>query len=240
MDEERKYCVYKHISPSEKIYIGVTKQSLKKRWGKNGEGYKTQTYFYRAIKKYGWENFRHEILYTDLTKDEACEMEIKLIALYESDNKEKGYNCYPGGEIGPAGRSLSKETREKMSKARKGKKFSDEHKQKIADSRKGVYVSTNAPWYGKKHTEDYKRKMSKPIICIETGIFYYGTRDAEKQTGIAHTGISQACKINGKQKTAGGYHWCYVYDQIQKDGSVIQGAISLGYITEEDIQRLKE
>ena len=57
-----------HISPSNKKYIGITKQKVNKRW-KNGNGYKTQQYFYRAIEKYGWDNFQHIIIAKGLTKD---------------------------------------------------------------------------------------------------------------------------------------------------------------------------
>ena len=50
--EERNYTVYKHTSPSGKIYIGMTCQKPKDRWGKDGNGYKGQP-FYNAIQKYG-------------------------------------------------------------------------------------------------------------------------------------------------------------------------------------------
>ena len=49
--EERNYIVYKHTSPSNKVYIGITKQTLKARW-KNGKGYKNNEHFTYAIKKY--------------------------------------------------------------------------------------------------------------------------------------------------------------------------------------------
>lgn len=212
MEEERKYCVYKHTSPSGKVYIGITRQTLKRRW-RDGEGYKPCTYFYRAIKKYGWENFKHEILYDGLTQDEACKMEIELIEKYEANNKTNGYNCYVGGDVGPLGYSASEETRKKLSKARKGKTFSEEHKRKISESRKGIYVGEKAPAYGTTHTKETRMKTSKPVVCVETGMFYYGTREAERQTGISHNGISQACKENGAQKTAGGYHWRYATEE---------------------------
>ena len=77
--EERNYKLYVHISPSNKRYYGITSTSTVQRWN-NGKGYKTQ-YFYRAIKKYGWENFKHEILFDNLTKDEACLLEQCYIAL---------------------------------------------------------------------------------------------------------------------------------------------------------------
>ena len=48
----KRYIVYKHTSPSNKIYIGITCQDVERRW-RNGDGYKSQKYFYRAIKKYG-------------------------------------------------------------------------------------------------------------------------------------------------------------------------------------------
>lgn len=44
--------VYIHISPSKKVYVGITKRTLEKRFA-NGEGYKTCPIFYNAIKKYG-------------------------------------------------------------------------------------------------------------------------------------------------------------------------------------------
>lgn len=217
MEEERKYYVYMHTSPSGKKYIGITAQSLKRRWRDGGKGYKTQTYFYRAIQKYGWDSFKHEVLYSNLSKEEACKQEIELIEKFETNSKEKGYNCYVGGEVGPLGHSPSEETRQKMSEARKGMRFSEEHKRKLSESRKGIYVGENAPWYGKQHTENYKRKMSKAVLCIETGIVYYGAREAERQTGISHNGISQSCKGNRKQKTAGGYHWRYATEEEVKN-----------------------
>ena len=85
-----KYTVYIHISPSNKKYIGITSQNVKKRW-QNGYGYKTNKYFWRAIQKYGWDNFEHEILFENLTVDEAKEKEIELIKLYNT-YRPNGYN----------------------------------------------------------------------------------------------------------------------------------------------------
>ena len=48
----------------------------------------------------------------------------------------------------------------------------------------------------------------KAVKCLETGIIYYSTKEASRQTGINNTGISKVC--NGKRKTAGGYHWEFV------------------------------
>lgn len=91
------YIVYKHSTPSGKVYIGITKQEANKRW-KNGLGYSDCTAFNRAIKKYGWENIQHEILSSGLTKEEACDEEKRLITLYKSNNPEYGYNLTGGGE----------------------------------------------------------------------------------------------------------------------------------------------
>ena len=54
------YIVYMHISPSNKKYIGITKQEPNRRW-RNGQGYKGQV-FYNAIEKYGWKNIQHIIV----------------------------------------------------------------------------------------------------------------------------------------------------------------------------------
>ena len=65
---DRKYCVYKHTSPSNKVYIGIT-INPKRRWNKSH--YKYNEHFNNAINKYGWDNFNHEILFSNLTIEDA-------------------------------------------------------------------------------------------------------------------------------------------------------------------------
>ncbi len=60
------------------MYIGITCQDVKNRW-QNGKTYRESTYFRRAIRKYGWKNIKHEILFTDLPKQRAIDLEISLI-----------------------------------------------------------------------------------------------------------------------------------------------------------------
>ena len=97
INSERKYIMYVHISPSNKRYYGITSAGCKRRW-QNGNGYKTQQYFYRAIEKYGWNNFQHIVLFNNLTENEAKLLEQCYIALYDTTNKNKGYNITDGGE----------------------------------------------------------------------------------------------------------------------------------------------
>lgn len=96
MQNSGKYTVYMHTLPNGKCYIGLTKQNPVLRWD-YGHGYKHNEYFYRAIQKYGWNNIKHEILFTDLTKDEAEEKEIALIAQFKSNKRGYGYNIDAGG-----------------------------------------------------------------------------------------------------------------------------------------------
>lgn len=92
-----EYCVYKHTSPSGKMYIGITKQKPKYRWGR-GSGYRTNEYFMRAIRKYGWDNFTHEVLLSGLSESEACKVEQELIAKYRTTDERYGYNHSTGGD----------------------------------------------------------------------------------------------------------------------------------------------
>lgn len=95
--EEKIYKIYKHTSPSSKVYIGMTKQTVDRR-SQNGNGYNTQRLFWNAIQKYGWENFEHDILEDNLTHDEACEREQYYIRLYKSNIRKFGYNVTSGGD----------------------------------------------------------------------------------------------------------------------------------------------
>ena len=97
MIKMNNYIVYKHQTPSGKVYIGITRQDPKDRW-KGGWGYYKSVAFYRAILKYGWDNIEHEILAKGLNEEEACGIEQYFIAMYDSANPEYGYNLTHGGE----------------------------------------------------------------------------------------------------------------------------------------------
>ena len=96
---DKEYCIYKHITPSGKVYVGITCQEPERRWD-NGNGYKANPHLRNAIRKYGWENISHEILKTGLTKEEAMEGEVFYISLYKSMDPQFGYNHTTGGEAG--------------------------------------------------------------------------------------------------------------------------------------------
>lgn len=88
------YCVYEHVFPNGKKYIGISSDAVK-RW-RNGKGYKEQTKVSKAIKKYGWDNIKHNIILDGLTKKQAETIEKYLISeLHTIDN---GYNVAIGGE----------------------------------------------------------------------------------------------------------------------------------------------
>ena len=194
------YTVYKHISPSGKVYIGITKRKPEYRWNK-GKGYrKDQLLFYRAIKKYGWDNFTHEILYTGLSEKDAKNIEISLIRQYKSLGMS--YNITDGGD---GGRGLHN----------KRKKMSDETKLKMSKSRKGLLVGNKNPMYGRHETNPAYGKFGKEHPASKK-VYQYDLlgnfikewdclSDVQRHLNILVTHITACC--NGRQKTAGGYIW---------------------------------
>lgn len=144
---EENWKVYKHTSPSGKVYIGITSKEPKQRW-QNGNGYWSNKHFFSAIKKYGWDNIKHEVLITGLTEEEAKAKEKELIAYYDCMSP-KGYNQTEGGD-GCKGWKMTREQRERISKRLKGKKRPPEMREFLRQRQ-----------LGKKHTEESKKKMSK-------------------------------------------------------------------------------
>lgn len=92
------WSVYVHINKiNNKYYVGITSKTPEKRW-QNGYGYKGQV-FYKAIEKYGWDNFEHEVIASNLTKEEAENFEKILIQKLDSFVGHNGYNVSVGGGI---------------------------------------------------------------------------------------------------------------------------------------------
>lgn len=94
---KKEYCVYVHIFPNGKTYVGLTKQSVSMRFGHNGSGYKGQP-VYKAIEEFGWDNIQHIIIKDKLTFSEAQDLEVEMIKKYNSISN--GYNVTQGGDLG--------------------------------------------------------------------------------------------------------------------------------------------
>ena len=92
------YTVYIHINKqNKKKYIGITSMSVKERW-RNGYGYSDKLPIGRAIRKYGWNEFMHEILCENLSEGDAKNIEIELIKRLHTQNPKYGYNICAGGD----------------------------------------------------------------------------------------------------------------------------------------------
>lgn len=163
MREQKTYSVYLHTSPSGKYYVGITSMKPSRRWD-NGNGYKTQI-FYRAIQKYGWDNIDHEIVASNLTREEAENFEILLIRELHSNEPKYGYNIENGGSsIG----KMSEQSKKKLSEAKKGRMsgennpmYGKHHTEKTKLKLKKVHQGEKSYWYGKTHSEETKNKISE-------------------------------------------------------------------------------
>ena len=231
------YCVYKHTSPSGRIYIGISRNP-ERRWN-NGRGYMGNIYFSRCIEKYGWENIKHEILLDGLSLQEAKIKEVEFISQYKSNIREFGYNISGGGDS-----LAAEESRHKMSLSRMGnkncvgRKNSEETKKKISNSLKEYYKTHIQCFYGKHHNDatiqklksrimsditkqkmrdnhaDYsgvKNPSAKSVSCYSlNGEFiklYPYAKLAAIELHIDLSAIIKCCK--GKIRTCGGFVWKY-------------------------------
>lgn len=90
------YCITNKIN--NKKYIGKTEyENPKKRWQEHlRDSERFDRLLYRAIRKYGKENFIFEVLFSDLYGEELCEKEISTIKEY--DTYSNGYNATLGGD----------------------------------------------------------------------------------------------------------------------------------------------
>ena len=235
------YSVYKLTAPNGKVYIGITSRDPKIRWN-SGNGYKYNKHFYDAIQKYGWKNIKKDVMYSDLSQEDAYRLEIELISKYRSNDREFGYNKSSGGESSVRGLHWhqSKETIEKKSQKMRGRKLTQEQRKKLSESLKG-HVSPNK---GKHLSEEAKTKISNALKKwnAEHGSPNKGRRFKKTpeavlatskghykpvvciETGIIYESITAAETLTktdgssisavckGKRKTAGGYHWRYQKD----------------------------
>jgi len=133
-----RYVVYKHTSPSGKSYIGQT-SNYKKRCSnhKNIKNKNVCRLFFRAIAKYGWDSFKHEILFSDLTLEEANSLEEVMIKTHNTLTPS-GYNLASGGRNS----TPSAEVRKAISEKNKGRRLSEATKKKMSVAKRGIPLPT--------------------------------------------------------------------------------------------------
>lgn len=217
------YIVYAHTLYDGRKYIGITSQKPQRRW-RSGEGYKSEnSYFYNAIKKYGWDSFKHEILYENLTGEEAKKIEQKLIAKYKTQDRKKGFNMTGGGDgLHNPTAEQRKRIGEWSKKVNTGRRHTEEYKQYMSKLMKEnnpnaggkcltpSRIAKFTEYVKKPKTEIQKKRMSKSakkhrVICVETGAIYDSMKQASEMTGIYYTSLT--CAVYDSKRRAGGYHW---------------------------------
>ena len=177
------YTVYCHTNKiTGQKYIGITRQTVQQRWRRDGKGYSNQPKFYNAIKKYGWNNFIHEILYYNLSETQAQQIEQELIKQFNTI--KNGYNIEIGGNV----THHTPETAKKISNSLKGKKHTQDTINKIIEVK--------------------QESQGLKVLCIELNKTFNSLGEAERTMSIDKSSISKCCY--GKQITAGGYHWKFI------------------------------
>lgn len=166
-----KAYVYTHIrlDTNEVFYVGIGTQDNYIRASRTAN----RSVFWKNItKKTGW---KVNIVFDNLTWDDACEKEKQLISFYGRKDIGTGIlvNHTNGGD-GSNGRIFSKETRKKMSNTRKGVKVTEEQKNKTRLSMLG--------------------KNCKKVINTETGQIYESVQEAALSIGMNRTSLINRLK----------------------------------------------
>jgi hypothetical protein len=213
--------VYQHIrlDNSTIFYIGIGSDSTYKRANNK---YNRNQVWKRISKKYGYSV---EIIYDNITWEDACNKEIELIKKYGRINLGSGdlVNMTDGGEglIGLIhtedhrkknsdsnkgkkkseefveklrNRTVSDETKLKISVSNRGKKRTVDQRQKMKDSLKGKYIGENNHFFGKNHTDESKNKISKAAKGRKLSV------DIKEKIGKSNTGKTHPHTQETKEK----------------------------------------
>lgn len=148
---------------------------------------------------------------------------------YNEDVKEKIANGY----LFPTIEEITEEKRRKISDIQKAR-YSDVNE--LIKHQNIIKKAYENPEYHQKQSNAKiggKNPQAKMVMCVETKHIYEAASTAGRKTGINKECIGMCCR--GLYKTAGGLQWKFIYDTINKKGEFIPGAITLGIVTEEQV-----
>lgn len=204
--------IYKFVSPSGKVYIGQS-WDIEKRFKDHGRHYKQARHtmkFYNSIRKYGFESHKFEIIHELPADVDQCVLD-SYEQLYMDFYRDGGFellNLKEGGSNGKLseelkqkmrGRTVSNETRSRLSESRKGLKLSDEVKKKLRERRRlnpHTRKETQDEALAKIHQSNIGKKTpqeKKEKIRHSLKEFYKNNPDVLRT--MSRTRIESACAI---------------------------------------------
>ncbi len=203
--------IYKITNPSGKIYIGQS-INIDRRFKsyRKLQNCKSQPKLFNSFCKYGVENHKFEII-CECEAKELNDKERYYQDLYNSSNKNLGLNCFLTKSSDRSG-THNEETKKKLSISNTGKKPTKETLSKMSKSMIGKNLGSKNGMFGKKTSEKVKKLqreklsgqlnyLSKIILNTETGVFYYGLREASNSCHLSKSVIHINITKNKKNKT---------------------------------------
>jgi group I intron endonuclease len=184
-----------------KVYIGQTVQSIEVYWKQghvspamNQRG--TSRHFYNAIRKYGADAFKVEVLHKAKSLEELSKMETFFIVLHQSHLRENGYNMTLGGEgampgeLNPMwGKTHSDAVKAKLRALRLGATNSPESNEK----RRQAELGEKNPFFGKTHSEQTRKILREKLSGKNHPLFgkkrppEFGQKVSRALTGIVRS-----------------------------------------------------
>jgi group I intron endonuclease len=229
MDKIQEGFIYKITSPTGKIYIGSTIDTIERFKHYKNLDCKGQRKLYNSLLRHGYENHTIEIIetcsignlfklerhYGLLFKSMDSKVGLNLRLPSEGDKKailseetlNKMRTCRMGDKNHFFGKTHSPETRLKISLNNKGRTAHNKGKTgyKASDEAKRKMAISQA---GRTHSEDTKLKMrekspyTKVILNLETGIYYTGTREAADSRNMNFHTLMNMLRGNKRNKTS--------------------------------------
>ncbi len=199
-----------------KIYFGSSKD-IKTRWGDHRSCLNNNRHANPLLQncwtKHGERAFIFSVVQVvedeaDLLREEQRWLDVHF------DNRKRCLNVAPQAGTPMRGRTASAETRQKLSRALKGRVFTAQHRERMKGPKSPEHCeSIRAGLTGKKHTEERRANASaaqkkRPVrgTRAETGetVEFASLTEAENN-GFLATSIQRCC--DGLAKTHKGHHW---------------------------------
>lgn len=229
--EEKKYVIYKYTNIiNGKNYIGQTTQKIKYRAKSNGSGYKDCPNFWQAIQKYGWNNFRLEILDWCASQTNADELEQQYIQKYKTNVKEHGYNISGGGQ---KNHLIAEETKNKI---REKKIERDKTTPKRHWTKEQIAKQTEARMKSPLYWESRKKvaeKMSGRTRPKEVGLKISLAKKGQKPSVLA---IKKNIEVNSKpinQYDKNSHECIQTFSSIK---NAVKSLFNISILTEQQIR----